>query len=501
MSNILKEATDLLLELSDLPLFGTENIKELLKIDNTSIWWWMDDFILFSDSFANNMENVLNNEPDKKIPFKSKAMHQFFKYRFQLRKRYGSYLKRTDNKKPKILILGGQSRGEGDPVTYPIIEGLKKDYNVLSVDVPSLYSRDTGIKLIKKKIKEKNGFNHALFEDYMPKDINDEIKLDLFLLRRLYFKYKNKISIIHKGIPVWKKIKPQFDAYFKYRLPTHLLYYFTLKNMIDKEKPVLVFYPTETGFLGRMLCAICEDENIPVVLKQHGVMFYSTETVHNSKDFPRPAKVCVWGKKYKDLLVNQGKYPKDSVVITGNMGYDNWNFTKKPISNRILLWAPSLKKDQNKELREIYNITEKLNMELKIKCHPGLPIKFKNLPKNIEVFCKENPNDIIYDADIVLINYCGGFGLEAMMLDKPVILLNPEKQTFSRAISGGDFIGKKVAYVIDNLKETESMIHKIYKDGDVLRSNREEYVKDDCYKFDGGATNRIIKVIKDETIN
>lgn len=488
MEDIYKKGTEMLNDWA-----VKNNLIDLFSLDNTSAWWWMNDFLFSSENFCNNFKDVLNKRPVKKVHLLKKFTDIYFKKRYLIRWLYSYKFKLKKDKRKKIVFFVGLYWNNDRAESSPLFEKLSKKYNVIIIDRASEYASDLSLMRLKGKLKSKGKFQHQVFEAYKPE------ALGLFTNGIFAFLRSQYQTIKFQGI--FKKLKPQFEAYFKYRLKSQIRNYLTILNFLKTELPDCVFYLSEGGVFGNMLFDTCKLNDIPVVAMQHGFMPYSPKLVHKTKDFPKPNKICVFGKSHKDFLVKYGKYPSKDIVVTGHYRYDDFgckhNDYKLNPDKKTILWAPHANRDQNKYFQEIHRIVKKLNAQLLIKFHPEAQVTLKKkviqtIPKDpdIHIFQKEDVVSLLKISDAVIVFY-SGVGLEAMMLNKPVVMLNfpdnPDKV---------DYAKKGAAYGVYDLKQLEPAINKaLFRDD--KQKQRKKYVKDCYYKMDGRATDRVIKVIED----
>ena len=135
---------------------------------------------------------------------------------------------------------------------------------------------------------------------------------------------------------------------------------------------------------------------------------------------------------------------------------------------------------------------------LLIKLHPYDPHSF--LPediikhfgiKNASVIEKSNIENILTASDCV-ITTSSGTGLEAMMVEKPVIHLRFRKLThilYSYSYNS--------VYEVFNCENLENVIRNAFRNPETLKENQKKFLKDYIFKLDGLSTKRVIKLISD----
>ncbi|MBN2602740.1 MAG: CDP-glycerol glycerophosphotransferase family protein [Candidatus Thermoplasmatota archaeon] len=227
-------------------------------------------------------------------------------------------------------------------------------------------------------------------------------------------------------------------------------------------------------------------------------------------------KMAISGEATKKILTNKCKINPERLVITGCPVYDKLVnahkfFNKrqiiinlKLIENKkiIVFTTENLSENENKRLANIVckSLKNFTNTQLIIKVHPGetdLKI-YKNIAKKVgidfRVIRDINIYEILYISDI-LITYFSATGLEAMILKKPVITLNPFGGTdpVGYATSGATLIARTVK----ELKNSISIVLNENQAITTLIEKMKQYVYKQSYKQDGMATKRVADLIEE----
>ncbi len=246
----------------------------------------------------------------------------------------------------------------------------------------------------------------------------------------------------------------------------------------------------------------------------------------------------VWGETLKKLLLEYSNIPKEKVFVCGCPRFDiysnknlslskadfcqKYNLNKK---NKIISYATGfcgadstqkeIKNSYNKANLDLHKISkmrqnlrangfssiiklakEFSNINFIIKVHPFELIDFyiKNKPKNLSnlvILKNEKINNIINVTDI-FIHSNSITSVESWFKNLPTICLylGGDKKTLSRFVKGGDFVEnyedlrEKITYYLDGNSITKEKL-----------SFRKKFIKEDLYKIDGKAAERIAVVM------
>jgi hypothetical protein len=275
-------------------------------------------------------------------------------------------------------------------------------------------------------------------------------------------------------------------------------------------KPAILIVITDATFIERTFILTCKRLEIPSLRIQIGLI--------GSKHDQRAClvdKMAISGDITKELLTKICKIDKNRLVITGYPAYDKLavadkNFIKEKICKNlkldeykkiIVFTTENLSLFENTTLAEIVckAIFGIFDAQLVIKVHPGEQDcqLYKNIADkariNYVVTRDYDIHEILYIADLV-ITYFSATGLEAMVLNKPLITLNPftENDPINYADSGAALKAK-------NEKELNDAIKRILcdeKTRESLAKNRNKYIYKQAYKQDGKSTKRVVELIE-----
>jgi len=455
----------------------------------------------------------------KKI--KMLLIKKFFDSTFLIRKTIFSRLlkqnKRKINQEEKILIIYGCWRRAINYVE-PILSELRKSkYNIYALDIHE--GKDLpNYKIFREKIKD-TSLNHILLEDNVSrKEIKNVYDNFLTIWNSLRQNHNFKKMFEINGINIWRLMEPQISAYFNVRLKNHIIHFIGIDRVVEKVQPNIAICDGETSEDYKALFTSCQKRNIPTLAVQHGIL-NDLRCIHDKNEVslkevkpqycPIPTVTAVYGKNDAEFLFHKGNYPKDSVIVIGNPRYDeilHKEYDKKKICEKlglnsdkkiiVLTSVPYPKKERPIPIKIVGEAINGFNnIQFLIKLKPEENISYyENVVKennfNAVLTNEDNIFEVLFISDI-LITVNSTAGLEAAILNKPIITLNSPDYI--------DYANNGIAIETKNSKEVASAINKILNDKEIkekLDNNRKKYIFNHCYKIDGKAGDRIKRIVE-----
>jgi len=469
-----RNAVDWLKEISNKKINGKSIIERLTFMDEdkeVSIWWWMDSWLYYCNSFGKApireiIHSINTGKPIKEYK-KRRGTSLYISMKPIIRKIYWRFIKKNNKEKNKLLFLSFIPYEEGKEQYMEDI--YNKFENKIIMDCPHRVGFE--LKKLKEKVK-KEGKQVDCIESYMKIDYKKVITI----IKSIYRKFRELLieyEFIYNNKNISIDVIYIFAEYFKSRFESHLIQYFTYKNMINRLEPSIIVSPLDSDVEMRQLKVLCEDKNIPIIGMQHGTIGYCPDSVHLKSEMegdfpcPIPTKTLVWSESNKNFLIKHGNYPEDKVIVTGNSRYDIFNDYKVKDEGYILLCTNKMSdEDKRKIITNACVYAKEQNKELIIKPHPGeydtnLHVEIAKLFDNCYIVSRNSNTFELLKNCSLLISTISTVLYEAKILNKPVKL-----------ISLGD--------LKDYLTEKE--------------------IDDFNYKNDGKATKKIIEVIRNELI-
>ena len=258
---------------------------------------------------------------------------------------------------------------------------------------------------------------------------------------------------------------------------------------------------------------------------QHGLIsdnilpyFHKLEHISNVNSdvcFPLPDKMCVWSERVKESLIQNGKFNANIPIITGNPRLDflfdalkkfdvnkiseKYNIKKKRIS--ILFITENLLNKLEREMVArcvIRTLKDLDDSNLIIKLHPNESSDslYKKLIsefglENYTIINNANLYELLFYADIVIVSY-STVGVEALMMNKPVISLN------LMDLHGAMFLIKeKLAVIVEDSEELLPSIKKCLKPeihNNLIKKGK-KFAEKELGIIDGKSIDRVIDEI------
>lgn len=447
----------------------------------------------------------------KKIPFlflkkyKKDPIEQLrpslIKYFFKLRELQRRHSKKKTDKKTKILMIA-TGKNSVDVLT-PVIKKLK-DTTVIRIE--TLKDNST------KATLEKANIPYKTYETYITKEINKKVKRVAKLFNKKFDilrkskKFQN--SFVYKNILVYSLIEPAFSYFSKRKRFIEIIKQIEItKKILEKEKPKIIILTEDINPVNRVFTRLAKLKKIKTLVIQHGAVDYHPMGPRTVAD-----KIAVWGKTSKEFL-EKNKIKKEKIVITGSSKYDP--LVNKKFKNKDLIYGqlkipkkfgliilatqlPGWTEEANKNLLYVvYKAMKKFpDQKLVVKMHPS---NFSNLPYKIAKETKTNPV-IIKDIDHyslikaanALITISSSIAFETMILKKPIIITNLNKEA-----DPTPYVKEGVAFGVYNEKDLPKAIEKVLnKEGteDMLKRQK-KFIYNYLYKVDGKSTDRVINLI------
>ncbi len=526
-------------------------VKKIIETEKPEKIVFVQDNSLFSRALSCIVKNLgiehysINKRKKISLNLKNPLIRQFLRQSFFVRKRIGhfykNHLKERDEGKEtsefqkkilavavynwtRIIDLENGRIKKGNPYITTITDQLKKnsEVNIKYVDIP--YAHLIGISTLKEKIESNDRYD--LIEFYYNRNVKKRfLRTYADLAKRWAYAKKNdafRNSFIFAGINLWELVEPQFSCYFNTRLEAHARDFELIKEMIDFENPELVVYSSDIDEFGRMLFYFCRQKNIPTIAIQHGTLpktiplfIYKKFELKGYTAPPMPTKLVLYGEYYNDFIKKIGNYPKEGIVVCGNPRYDYYKIMKETHIREEFFREFNLDKEKRtimlltqplpseKEREEIIDgvckaVKEIPNSQLIIKLHPAETsdimhrrIVRQNNINNCYITKNVDNFKILYISD-VLIGPVSTLDYEAMLLEKPVIVLNLTKR-FEEIpfVKEGSAIGVYEKEKISGALKTALFNEKFKK---TLKSNMQKTVRQHLFRNDGNASRRISAV-------
>lgn len=396
----------------------------------------------------------------------------------------------------------------------PLVKELQKDTatSVLLVDWYGRYGNTLSV------LKGDKLF-HKVFDGYSTFGINKIIwRVNKIFLENWHLIEDSalfKESLKYDTILLWDTVKPYLKELFLRHFCKITGIYEAVERLFNIETPKIIIVTNEREFNAR-ICAIAARRK---KIRSIGLI---REMFADLPDRDPPLytdKEIVDGKYSYELLLKRGISP-DKLIISANPRWDelffkkehpqkeaicdklNINSDKKLIVLTTTFLSPYMRKEEYKKL--IKNVCAALKGDflchLVIKLHPA-----DNNGNLAYAVCRETGIEnvtIIRDIDIfdlisastLLITSYSTAGLEAIMMDKPVMAVNlsmvrPEMSPFvSAGVAVGVYKEEALAGALKDILENRQLQEK-------LKIARQRFIPEYIQNFDGRAARTIAGII------
>ena len=522
---------------------GKSNLRERLEYENTSLWW-------FSElGLTNLVTNLINNKeyraPSNILITAAKRLPGYYYLYLLLRSlpRYiwGKLTKTKTSKQTggrgKVLAISYAAYWKRVPVTRGKDNGLDQDtmlggittalrrngFKVAGLD------QDTSLLFDLRTAIEKRRLWRPVETYLTPGTVKNAFEANK-KYHQEWDNLKNSqdfiSSLSYKGAPLWGLLKGAFRGIFKYKAFEAALFIELMRRAIEIEEPDLILITYEYGLLGMAAVIAGKLEKVPTLAIQHGnispghIGYLHTREEISCETAPQyyslPDKMAVYGPWVKKVLVEDGNYPEDNVVVTGQARYDflaraDRTFSREAFCKRLKLSEGrkialvctqpfTIFEERTAFLESVLRALKGFpEVQIVIKPHPlekrrwsegvagGQGVQAVILPP------RSNTYQALYACDIMLASFSTTI-TEAIILDKPVVVVNLSgKPDFIPYAESGAALG------VYRDQDIAPAIRKALYDRAVrqsLKRARAKFALEHCHKVDGKAGERVVRLIE-----
>lgn len=305
------------------------------------------------------------------------------------------------------------------------------------------------------------------------------------------------------------------------QLPWAVRVYEEVTEMLRDVKPAVLCLYNEAGGLGRAAVAACRAEGVPTVALQHGIIYpryYSYTYTADETDAPRPDRTAVFGEAARRQLVADGGYDARSLVVTGSPKFDallegsrQWVRSAlrerygAPTSAHVVVVASRYRgirasyQSIGSAFRGLIEAVEALpDAFCLVKPHPAEPaegyaadLRATGVTKTRLVPAEATLAEVLHAAD-ALVTVESLSAVEALVLARPVLILNTPTNL-------QEMVERGVALGVPEGADPSAALRELLFDTAVrarLEAARREYLNDVACGVDGGATRRILDLLR-----
>jgi hypothetical protein len=258
--------------------------------------------------------------------------------------------------------------------------------------------------------------------------------------------------------------------------------------------------------------------------KKFGINNFSIRTlglVHNPllKCAFKADKICIYGQDGFEKLIKLG-YDSSRIIITGNPKYDHLHYInfldeKQKLNeifelngSKLIVIGNGRWHDSDEQwMPDFIHFCKKNDFNIIIKAHPIYNTTLKEIHKQKINFFKKKCPDMKYmittdlstkmlisAADLIITDH-SNFGIEAILMNKPIISTNLEHENLENLKETYDY---DVGYFTEDYKELEKYVLEIFDNKNHLEKfalKRKNFNTNWNFKNDGKASERISKLL------
>ncbi len=304
----------------------------------------------------------------------------------------------------------------------------------------------------------------------------------------------------YRGIKLWDTIKGDIDYLFDKKFIDVISNLLPFSKVIDAIKPdILVLGAGDKATAVASHVLLAKRLSIPVLEIRHGLI--------PSKAPPNPPqsdRIAIGGEYWKKIYIKAGTRD-EQVVVTGWPKYDVYHTLKdnlleeKRDTLNILFATQPIDIKLNLDIIELIGsfVEDFAHIHLIVKPHPGENTKayYQVAKRYKQVILHDSREDIarLIACSDALITMFSTVGMEAELLDKPIICLN-----FANEETKPVYVSSGVAIEVKNLDELIPAIKDALYNEEVrarLAEARKKFVYQHAYLQDGQASKRVADLI------
>jgi CDP-Glycerol:Poly(glycerophosphate) glycerophosphotransferase len=324
----------------------------------------------------------------------------------------------------------------------------------------------------------------------------------------------------HRGIGFADLSEADLAATVLLQLPWAIRSYEEMSGVLAAVRPAVVCLYAESSGWGRAALAASRAVGVPTVAVQHGIVYpnyYSYVHLADESDCPRPDRTAVFGEDTRRQLVEMGHYPADELVVTGSPRLDalqetarTWDAAATRASLGVSAGEPlvvvasrfrgirATHQSIGTALPALLTALEALGVSAVIKPHPAESAddyarvlreagghRARLLPAGTDLLRLLQAADALVTVESLA-------AVEAIVLDRPVVVLNMPTNLRAMVEAG-------VALGVAVLADPTETLRRVLFDEETrtaLRAARERYRPLVAFGTDGGATTRILNLVR-----
>ncbi len=325
----------------------------------------------------------------------------------------------------------------------------------------------------------------------------------------------------HRGVSFFDLAGRDLAATLLLQLPWAVRSYEEMVEALEHFRPALCVLYAESSGWGRAAVAACRARGVASLALQHGILYpryFSYLHAKDEADCPRPDTTAVFGEAARRFLVEQGAYAEASLVVTGSPKFDELLALSRSLDRDALRQRLGVRADEKlllvasrfQGIRQTHQaigsafpallaaLPPMPNVRLVVKPHPaeaGEPyaraIERAKLENARVVAPKADLLELLVAAD-ALCTVESLSAIEALVVGCPVIVLNMPTNL-------REMVEQGMALGVASGDDPEPALRRLLFDTgtrDALARARDRYLRDVAHGVDGGATLRVLALVR-----
>ena len=330
-------------------------------------------------------------------------------------------------------------------------------------------------------------------------------------------------AFTHRGVAFDDLAEEDLAGTLLLQLPWAVRCYEEMTAALQAVRPAAVCLYAEGSGWGRAAVAACRGAGVPTLAIQHGIIYpryFSYLHDPDDGDCPRPDRTAVFGAAARRFLIEEGRYAPESLVVTGSPKFDalleaarSWDREALRArfgveeGERLLVVAsryrsirPTTHQSIGSAFAGLVRAVEGMDgVRLLVKPHPAEPAgayvadiraagarRSRVLPPSTDLL------ELLFAAD-ALVTVESLSAVEALVLGRPVLILNMPsnlREMVERGVALGAKTGEDPADAVRRLLFDPATRED-------LSAARTRYLPEIAFGLDGGATRRMLALIRE----
>ena len=326
----------------------------------------------------------------------------------------------------------------------------------------------------------------------------------------------------HRGVRFDDLAQADLAGTLLLQIPWAVRSYEEMAQALQQSRPGVVCLYAESSGWGRAAVAACRAHGVPSVGIQHGILYptyYSYRHDPDETDCPLPDRTAVFGEAARRFLVEAGRYPRESLSVTGCPKFDELLLASRSWDREAIRERLGVAKDERllavasrfRGIRETHQsigsafasllraVQALPRTRLLVKPHPAEGTKgYAGVISELRAECagllppRTDLMQLLFASD-ALVTVESLSAVEALVLGRPVVILNMPTNLREMVEAG-------VALGVASGRDPQPVLRSVLEDEETkrrLNNARRAYLLDVASGVDGRATERLLALLRE----